>query len=72
MHRSPTNPQALTPRVRTYYGDSRRIHTTIKPVLSGPERWQLQTATNGFGNSSGHLLVDWVAVYGYAPGMTAN
>ena len=72
MHEWHTYTQDWTPLVRKYYVDGRLIHTTIKPVFSGPERWQLQTETNGFGNSSGHLLVDWVAVYGYAPGMTAN
>ncbi|NLG55185.1 MAG: glycoside hydrolase family 16 protein, partial [Rhodococcus sp.] len=34
-------------------------------VPDGPMRWQLQTETNGTGNSSGHLEVDWVSVWAY-------
>jgi len=28
-------------------------------------RWELQTETNGTGNSNGHLLLDWVSVYSW-------
>ncbi|QNG19730.1 glycoside hydrolase family 16 protein [Rhodococcus triatomae] len=41
-------------------------------VPSGPMRWQLQTETNGYGDSAGHLLVDWVSVWAYdGPGPTS-
>lgn len=63
-----TYTQDWTPLVRRYYIDGRLIYTTLNPVYQGAQRWQLQTETNGNGNSSGHLLVDWVAVYSYAPG----
>jgi beta-glucanase (GH16 family) len=70
MHGWHTYTQDWTPLVRRYYVDGRLIGTTINPVWSGPERWQLQTETNGNGTHDGHLLVDWVAVYSYAPGTT--
>lgn len=35
-------------------------------VPAGPMRWQLQAETNGYGSSSGHLLVDWVSVWSYS------
>lgn len=63
-----TYTQDWTPLVRRYYVDGHLIHTTLNPVYQAPQRWQLQTETNGNGNSDGHLLVDWVAVYSYAPG----
>lgn len=62
-----TYTQDWTPLVRRYYIDGRLIYTTLNQVYQGAQRWQLQTETNGFGNNSGHLLVDWVAVYSYAP-----
>ncbi|MBJ7458398.1 MAG: glycoside hydrolase family 16 protein [Thermoleophilaceae bacterium] len=68
MHEWHTYTQDWTPLVRRYYVDGRLIHTTVNPVWSGPMRWQLQTETDGYGNNSGHLKVDWVAVYSYAPG----
>jgi hypothetical protein len=70
MHDWHTYTQDWTPLVRRYYVDGRLIKTTINPVYSGAQRWQLQTETNGNGTNSGHLQVDWVAVYSYAPGTT--
>lgn len=63
--------QEWTPFVRRYYVDDRLIFTTVKPVWEGPQRWQLQTETIGNGVDSGHLLVNWVAVYSYKPGLSA-
>jgi hypothetical protein len=67
MHDWHTYTQEWTPTARRYYVDDVLIHTTSTPVYSGPERWQLQTETNGFGTHQGHLTLDWVAVYSYAP-----
>jgi chitodextrinase len=67
LHEWHTYTQEWTPTARRYWVDDRLIHTTSHPVYAGPQRWQLQTETKGYGNNSGHLLVDWVAVYGYAP-----
>lgn len=60
--------QEWMPGVRKYYLDDQLIHTSTKPVYAKPERFQMQTETkkNG-GADNGHLLVDWVAVYAYAP-----
>jgi beta-glucanase (GH16 family) len=68
IHDWHTYTQEWTPTVRRYYVDGNLIHTSTHAVFSGPERWQLQTETNGSGTHAGHLLVDWVAVYGYAGG----
>jgi hypothetical protein len=72
MHEWHTYTQDWTPLARRYYVDGRLVGTTVNPVYSGPQRWQLQTETKGYGNNSGHLLVDWVAVYQYAPGTAAQ
>jgi hypothetical protein len=72
MHEWHTYTQDWTPLVRSYYVDGRLIYTTMNPIWGGPERWQLQTETNGNGTNSGHLLVDWVAIYSYAPGTTSS
>lgn len=70
LHDWHTYTQEWEPGVRRYYVDGRLIGTTLQPVWAGPERWQLQTETIGSGTDNGHLLVDWVAVYEYAPGVT--
>jgi chitodextrinase len=67
MHEWHTYTQEWRPGQRKYYVDDRLIHTSSVPVYSGPERWQLQTETNGNGTHAGHVLVDWVAVYSYDP-----
>lgn len=51
-------------RLRMLLDDEVVLDTTAN-VPSGPMRWQLQTETNGNGNSSGHLQVDWVSVWAY-------
>lgn len=59
--------QEWAPGVRRYYLDGQLIGTSTTAVFDGPQRWQLQTETDGYGTHSGHLLVDWVAVYAYQP-----
>lgn len=59
--------QEWAPGVRRYYLDDQLIGTSTRSVFAGPQRWQLQTETDGNGTHSGHLLVDWVAVYAYQP-----
>lgn len=56
--------QDWVPGLRRYYVDGKLIGATRTPIYSGPERWQLQVETKGSGEHSGHLLVDWVAIYG--------
>lgn len=53
-------------RVR-YILDDKVVLDSTKWVPSGPMRWQLQTETNGNGNNSGNLTVDWVSVWSYRP-----
>ena len=64
-----TYTQEWGPGFRKYYIDSRLLGTSTTRVWSHDERWQLQTEPDGSGKSKGHLLVDWVAVYAYAPGV---
>ncbi|MFT4088481.1 MAG: glycoside hydrolase family 16 protein [Gordonia sp. (in: high G+C Gram-positive bacteria)] len=52
-------------RIR-YLLDNTVVLDSTRAVPSGPMRWQLQTETNGNGNSSGHLQVDWVSVWAYS------
>jgi hypothetical protein len=59
--------QEWVPGSRRYYLDGRLIGTSTTNVFAGPQRWQLQTETDGYGTHSGHLLVDWVAVYAHQP-----
>ena len=63
MHEWHTYTQDWTPSERRYYVDNKLIGVTKQPVFSGPERWQLQVETKGNGDHSGHLLVDWAAIY---------
>jgi hypothetical protein len=52
---------------RDYYLDGQLLGSSTSQVWSQPERWQLQTEPSGQNDGdSGHLYVDWVAVY--APG----
>lgn len=62
-----TYTQEWLPDKRNYYLDDTLIATSTNQVFSKPQRWQLQTETNGQGDSSGHLLVDWAVVYKYSP-----
>lgn len=64
--------QEWLPGKRNFYVDNTLIGSSTNQVYDQPQRWQLQTETNGNGNSSGHLLVDWVVVYKYAPGTVAS
>lgn len=50
-----------------YMLDGKVILNSNQWVPDKPMRWQLQTETKGDGAHSGKLLVDWVAVYKYAP-----
>lgn len=50
-----------------YILDGKVILNSNKWVPDKPMRWQLQTETKGDGAHRGKLLVDWVAVYRYAP-----
>lgn len=59
--------QEWVPGARRYYLDGQLIGTSTNAVFSRPQRWQLQTETDGYGTHSGHLLVDWVTVYAYQP-----
>lgn len=64
-----TYTQEWTPTARRYYLDGKLIHTTKHPVWAGPMRWELQVQTyKKNGKQSGHLYVDWAAVWGWAPG----
>lgn len=67
-----TYTQDWTPLERRYYVDGRLIGITVNPVYQAPQRWQLQTETIGHGTNEGHLLVDWVAVYSWAPGVSGS
>jgi beta-glucanase (GH16 family) len=58
-----TYTQEWMPGERKYYVDNKVVATSTNQVYDKPQRWQLQTETNGDGNSSGHLTVDWVTVY---------
>jgi chitodextrinase len=67
LHEWHTFTQDWEPGLRRYYIDDQLVYTTINPTYSGPQRWQLQTETKGDAGGDGHLLIDWAAVYEYAP-----
>lgn len=56
-------------RIR-YLLDDQVVLDSTDWVPSTPMRWQIQVETNGYGNNSGNLLVDWVSVYSYDPAAT--
>ncbi|MDO8335890.1 MAG: glycoside hydrolase family 16 protein [Candidatus Saccharibacteria bacterium] len=62
-----TYTQEWLPGKRNYYLDDVLIGSSTNQVFNKPQRWQLQTETKGYGNNSGHLLVDWAVVYKYSP-----
>jgi hypothetical protein len=62
-----TYTQDWMPGKRIYYIDGKQVGQSTNQVWSQEERWQLQTEVNGGGSSDGHLDLDWVAVYSYAP-----
>jgi alpha-tubulin suppressor-like RCC1 family protein len=60
-----TYTQQWGPGYRNYYLDGKLIGMSTNLVYSERERWQLQTEAHSKegDTTSGHLLVDWVAVY---------
>lgn len=64
MHEWHVYTQDWLPGLRRYYVDGKLIGSTTTPIYSGPQRWQLQIETKDNGAHNGHVLVDWVAVYG--------
>ncbi|MBJ7458397.1 MAG: glycoside hydrolase family 16 protein [Thermoleophilaceae bacterium] len=64
--------QEWLPGLRRYYLDGRLIGKTVEPVWAGPMRWQIQIQSYLEGEQSGHLYVDWAAIWSYAPGTTVN
>jgi hypothetical protein len=59
-----TYTQEWGPGYRKYYLDGLLIGTSTSQVTSLPERFQLQTEPNGSNDGdSGHLYVDWIAIY---------
>jgi beta-glucanase (GH16 family) len=63
-----TYTQKWIPGLRRYYLDGKLLATTTTPVWSGPMRWQFQIQSYLDGVQSGHLYVDWAAVWAYVPG----
>lgn len=60
--------QNWKPGLREYYVDDKLVGSSTTAIYDKPERWQLQTETNGDGASDGYLYVDWVVVYSYTGG----
>ena len=59
-----TYTQVWGPGYRRYYLDGTLIGTSVDEVWTKPERWQIQTEPSGNNDGdTGHVLVDWVAVY---------
>jgi hypothetical protein len=61
-----------TPTAVTYLIDGTVVHTTTKNVPSTPMHWVLQSerclgGCSAPASASGHLQIDWVAMYSYAP-----
>jgi hypothetical protein len=54
---------------RKYYLDGNLLGTATNQIWDQPERWQLQTEVSKVSDptTTGHLLLDWVAVYKPAP-----
>lgn len=64
-----TYAQEWTPTERRFYLDDVLVHKTNHDIWKGPMRWEMQIQTyRKNGNQSGHLYVDWAAVWGWAPG----
>jgi hypothetical protein len=62
-----TYTQEWSPGSRKYYIDGTLIGQSTTRVWSQDERWQLQIEPKGTGASNGHVTVDWVTAYSYAP-----
>ena len=59
-----TYEQDWTATTRSFYIDGQLIGSTTKALFAKPERLQLQTEPSGTAaGGTGHVLVDWVAVY---------
>jgi beta-glucanase (GH16 family) len=65
-----TYTQDWVPGLRRYYLDGKLVAKSTEAVWSGPMRWQFQIQSYLDGAQSGHLYVDWAAVWSYAPGTT--
>lgn len=60
--------QEWGPGYRKYYIDDVLVGMSTTRIWAQPQRWQLQLEpSSNSGISSGHFLVDWVAVYAYSP-----
>lgn len=65
--------QDWSPNRRRFYLDGKLIYTARTKIWNGPMRWQLQVQSFGRnGTQSGHLYIDWAAVWSYAPGTPAG
>ena len=64
--------QEWSPGQRRFYLDDKLVYKTRGPVWAGPERWQLQIQSYRNGRQSGHLYIDWAAVWAYSPGTPAS
>jgi hypothetical protein len=65
--------QDWSPGQRRFYLDGELVYTARQNVWSGPMRWQVQVQSFGRNaDQSGHLYVDWAAVWSYAPGTKAG
>ena len=63
-----TYEQVWEPGLRSYYVDGALLGTTRSAVWSQGQRWQLQLEPGSHApGATGHVLVDWIAVYSYTP-----
>jgi hypothetical protein len=61
-----TYEQIWKPGLRQYYVDGKLVGSSSHSVWSSTERWQLQTEPSSHGSGgSGHVLIDWVAVFSF-------
>jgi hypothetical protein len=67
-----TYTQDWLPGLRRFYLDGTLVAMTTSPVWAGPMRWQFQIESYADGAQSGHLYVDWAAVWSYVPGTLAG
>jgi len=60
--------QVWKPGLRSYYLDGALLGTSRNSVWLQGQRWQLQLEPGAHApGGTGHVLVDWIAVYGYTP-----
>lgn len=67
-----TYTQEWKPGERRFYLDNKLIYTTKSPVWSGPMRWQIQVQSFKNGRQSGHMYIDWAAIWSWSPGTKAG